>query len=154
MPKSLNRIAALLVTFLVASSGCGDAGLSGTNVVTGVVTYKGTPVDGASVTFSPTGEGRAASGFTGTDGTFTLTSLNPGDGALAGTYDVIIAKIETSGGMSVEEAEAYLQQHNQPPPAPKSKDLLPTKYKNPAQSGLTATVSDGGENHFTFALED
>ena len=31
-------------------------------------------------------------------------------------------------------------------------DLLPAKYKSAADSGLTAEVTKGGENDFTFPL--
>ena len=135
--------------------GCGgETELGGTAAVTGTVTHNGQPVEGATVTFSPTGEGRAASGTTGADGRFTLTTLMADDGAMPGAYNVGISKTETQGAMTAEESEAYLQQHNQPPPPPVTKEVLPAKYKNPLQSGLTATVSEGTENNFTFELAD
>lgn len=133
--------------------GCGaEVELDGTTAVTGTVAHNGQPVEGATVTFSPAGEGRAASGITGADGRFTLTTLTADDGAMPGTYKVGISKTDVQGAMTAEESEAYLMQHNQAPPPPVTKELLPAKYKNPMQSGLTATVNEGGENDFTFEL--
>ena len=144
-----------MLTALSVLIGCGgEAELGGTTAVTGTVTHNGQPVEGATVTFSPTGEGRAASGMTGADGRFTLTTLTAADGVMPGAYNVGISKTAAQGAMTAEESEAYLKQHNQPPPPPVVKDVLPVKYKNPMQSGLTATVSEGGENDFTFELAD
>lgn len=142
-----------MLTALSLLIGCGsEPELDGTTAVTGTVTHNGTPVEGATVTFSPTGEGRAASGITDAEGRFKLTTLAADDGAMPGVYSVAISKTSVQGAMTVEESEAYLQKHNQAPPAPVTKELLPVKYKNPAQSGLSATVNEGGENDFTFDL--
>lgn len=140
-----------MASFLV---GCGsEAELDGLVAVTGTVTHNGQPVEGATVTFNPT-EGRAASGITDAEGRFTLTTLTANDGAMPGSYNVGISKTDVQGAMTAEEAEAYLMQHNQAPPPPVTKELLPVKYKNPAKSGLTATVNESGANDFTFELAD
>lgn len=142
-----------MLTLCSVLVGCGaEVELGGTTAVTGTVNHNGQPVEGATVTFSPAGEGRAASGITDANGRFTLTTLASNDGAMPGTYQVGISKTEVQGAMTAEESEAYLKQHNQPPPRPVSKDMLPAKYKNPMQSGLTATVNESGENDFTFDL--
>lgn len=140
------------VSFVV---GCGEgASLTGTTAATGTVTYKGQPVEGATVIFSPTVEGRAASGRTDAEGAFELTTLSASDGVMPGTYSVAISKTEMEGGLSGEEAQKYFEEHNAPPPAATRKELLPAKYKDAATSGLTANITEGGENNFTFELVD
>lgn len=145
----------LLFASLGVWTGCGgEPGLEGTTAVSGIVTYKGQPVEGASVTFSPaSGQGRAASALTDAEGRFQLTTLKAGDGALPGSYQVTIAKTEVQNAMTPEEAQAYFEKHQKSPEV-RQKELLPVKYKRPNTSGLSAEVTDGGENNFTFDLTD
>jgi len=145
---------ALILTAVGVFAGCSDqATLDGTTAVTGKVLYNSAPVEGATVTFTPSGEGRAASGRTDAAGQFQLTTLTASDGVLPGAYNVAISKTEVQGALTGEAAQAYFEEHNEPPKV-KTTDLLPVKYKNPTASGLTATVSEGGENAFTFELID
>jgi len=145
----------LLLASLGVWTGCGgEAGLEGTTAVSGVVTYKGQPVEGANLNFSPVdGQGRAASALTDAVGRFQLTTLKSGDGALPGSYQVTISKTEVQNAMTPEEAQAYFEKHQRSPQV-KQKELLPAKYKRPNTSGLTAEVTEGGENNFTFDLND
>jgi hypothetical protein len=71
----------------LAGAGCGNRSLS---KVEGVVTLDGSPLSGATVSFMPVGEGRAASGLTDGDGYFRLTTFRTDDGALAGDYKVVV----------------------------------------------------------------
>jgi hypothetical protein len=86
------HLVALLGVVLI---GCGGRG---TTPVRGVITLEGTPIAGATVLFMPDGqdEGRPASGFTSSDGTFRLMTYKPDDGALPGTYRVLIQKTEAA----------------------------------------------------------
>jgi len=145
----------LLLASLTVWAGCGgEAGLDGTTAVSGVVTYKGQPVEGANISFSPTGgTGRAASALTDAEGRFQLTTLKPGDGALPGSYQVAVSKTEVQNAMTPEEAQAYFEKHLKTPEV-KHKELLPAKYKHSNTSGLSAEVTEGGENNFTFDLND
>jgi len=152
---------------VLAFLGCGpQQSTLDTVPVSGTVTLDGTPVEGAKVVFAPTsGGGSAASGVTDASGRYKLTTLNPGDGALAGSYAVMISKTEQTGGdaasaavkpgMSDEEAtKAAMEAHVAGGEAePEFTDLLPAKYKDPAASGLTADVAKGGETEFNFELK-
>ncbi|MCR4411576.1 MAG: carboxypeptidase-like regulatory domain-containing protein [Thermoguttaceae bacterium] len=147
----------------VAILGCGGGKKLDTVPVSGTVTLDGTPVEGAMVVFTPTtGGGAAASGKTDASGRYKLTTRDPNDGALAGTYLVIIHKTEvkdpTAGavkpGMTGEEAakaaiEAYEKSGK---PEVKAIDHLPKKYKDPGTSGFKVEVTKGGKNEFDFPL--
>jgi hypothetical protein len=73
-----------------------------------VVTLDGKPVAGATVLFMPDGQdgSRPATGFTSSDGTFQLTTFNPDDGALPGTYRVVIQKTEAAKDREAAERSA------------------------------------------------
>lgn len=144
----------LAILLCCSAVGCGKSGLSGTIRAKGKVTYKGQPVEGATVVFSPVDQtGRAASGLTDAQGNFNLTTLEAGDGALAGQYKVSISKTTTAGkaNMTPDEARATLSS-GKPTLLPRDEGL-PVKYKNDA-GGLTAEVTSGGKNDFTFDLVD
>lgn len=146
----------------LAIMGCNQGGSSLDTVpVSGIVTLDGTPVEGAVVTFSPTSTtGTAASGKTDATGRYQLTTLNPGDGALPGSYNVIISKTEggTSSaikpGMTDEEATIAAMEARDAAGGAEAeiKDVLPAKYKSTAESGLKAEVA-AGKGEFNFDLK-
>src|SRR5262249_10357179 len=77
----------LVVSAVVVSCGRGKA-----MKTTGRVTLDDQPVEGALVKFIPVdpAKGMVASGVTGSDGTFRLTTTNPNDGRLPGEYVVVV----------------------------------------------------------------
>lgn len=114
----------------------------------GTITYKGVSVDGAQINFIPEQEtGTAAYGMSGENGEYRLSSFGSDDGAVAGEYSVTISKMES------EEIPNPVDP-NGPPVGRKERYLIPKKYGNAATSGLKATVSESGENKFTFELKD
>jgi hypothetical protein len=140
-------------------TGCG----SGLNVqkVTGKVTLDGTPISGATVSFSPTDpKGHGATGKTDDNGVYTLTDTRSdavGSGAEAGTYEVAVLWYKSTGPdlsqMSGEGVSAKLmedKESRQKASGPAAK--LPPAYQNPKTSGLTATVK-GGSNTVDLALD-
>ncbi|MHB0954906.1 MAG: carboxypeptidase-like regulatory domain-containing protein [Pirellulaceae bacterium] len=140
----------------IAVGGCSKSSLSGLEPVKGTVTKGGQPLEGANVTFHPAGTTgiRAATGVTDAAGVFTLTTLQPGDGAMPGNYNVTIGKTETIGKlMTQEEGNAYYQKYQKPPPIPETKNLVDMKYSHPVNSGLKASVKKGEENNFSFTVE-
>ena len=121
--------------------------------VKGAVTYNGSPVSGATVSFV-SASGASGFGMTNEQGQFTLRTAH-GEGVPPGTYQVTIAKAETpavENSVSDQDPSYVPPDPDAMPPAPK--DLLPIKYKTTATSGLTATVTDSGPNEFTFPLTD
>jgi predicted small lipoprotein YifL len=118
----------LLIAITLA--GCGGRGHTYVPV-TGTVKYSDGTVpkgDIASITFQPASVGpdyKGASGSITPDGTFSLTTIDPGDGARPGEY---VVKVNVFKGY------------------PDRKSLV-------ANKPLTATVTEDGENHFDFVVE-
>jgi hypothetical protein len=85
---------AVAAAMLLAGLGCGS-GAAKLYKVSGKITLDGQPVSAANVQFEPvdpsTGQ-KSASGRTGSDGTFSLTTNTSGDGAMAGKYKVTVTK--------------------------------------------------------------
>lgn len=131
---------------LAVSLGCGGDDRVKLYPVTGIVTVKGQPAEGAQVVLfladeSLRGGGHPLpSGVTGPDGTFSLSSFKPNDGAPAGDYQVTIVWPE----------EVKINPNN--PETPPARDRLKDRYAAPAQSGLTATVEAGPTELKPFEL--
>lgn len=148
-----------LLVVLVFALGCGGGEVVNrpdTYVATGIVTYSGAPLAGASVTFRPKVKGgKGAVAITNENGEFELMTFETGDGALAGDYTVTVIKQQhTPGDPSYNDSDSP-NYGKEPPPSAQSQtiDLLPNKYGDPKKSGLVATVQDG-ENFFTFELSE
>lgn len=108
--------------------------------VTGRVIVYGEPAGGATLAFHPMGrEGRGPRipvGAVGADGTFRLTTSEPGDGAEEGEYVVTIAWPDPT--------RPYDECGDQP-----AHDKLQGRYADPRRSPLRARVVPG-PNEFRF----
>ena len=142
--------------------GCSGGSGLGTVPVTGKVLLNGEPLEGATVVFNPSGEGRAASGTTDAAGVYKLTTDTNGDGALPGEYQIAVTKYDGKGvpmpdtsNMSPEEAmdAQYRALDKAGGKTPVAKNLLPPMYANAKGSGLTASVKASGPNDFPFELK-
>lgn len=127
--------------------GCGgtEDNLPQRTAVSGVVTFDGEPVEGATITFRPVEEnGQTANGRTGEEGYFQMGTFEGTDGVVPGDYTVMISKIKSQSVAEVlpEDDPNY---DPDPKPEPPPENLLPEKYSNAETSGLTVTVSDGEE---------
>jgi hypothetical protein len=143
----------LLILFLAA--GCGGNPL-GTVKVSGTVSVDDQPMEGVMVTFSSlSGDGVTAVGTTGSDGSFTLTTTGAdfGSGAIPGQYAPIFSKtVYNNPNAGAAPSDDYLNNPGVSPP-PVAVDLIPSKYANPATSGIEpVTVEKSGKNHFEFKL--
>jgi hypothetical protein len=147
-----------LACLTFALSGCGGSKVA---KVTGQVTYGGKAVTGGKIMFYPE-SGRMALGEIGADGSYTLTTFKPGDGALVGRHRVAIEATRVGPGSyeapkSIEE-EIALSKQGVPGGkvlvAGKVEWLVPQAYARPETSGLTATVgSDPNEINFVLPAE-
>jgi hypothetical protein len=137
MPRSMTCLLLCL-----ALAGCGGAAnstpLPKTEPVTGTVTLDDEPLDGANVTFIPTGntKGIECSGRTDSAGVYTPQQVRGEDGVPAGSYKVVISRFLRNG---------------QPVDPNESGDVggvltesLPSQYSNPGTTELTAKVEPGG----------
>ena len=126
-------------------AGCGgDPGDAPETVAAkGTVTVDGQPMAGLSVAFIPA-SGKLATGETDDQGNFTLTTNEPGDGAVVGSYSVAINRIQEA-----TEAMPGMDGYKKPEPPPFAR-----KYTDAQTSGLTATVdADPAKNDFKFDLQ-
>jgi len=146
-------IVACAILSLLLSNGCKSQGID-TEKVHGTITYKGQPVEGANVMFTPVDNksgGSPAVGITDKEGHYVLQTLQgkPGAGTTPGEYIVTVSKSE-----SVPTGEKVTTPEGKTQEVVKSRDVLPQKYKSPTASPLRATVKDGQENKFDFDLTD
>ncbi len=131
--ESILTLVAVLA--FVTAVGCGSNDLAG---VRGSVSYRGKPLEHGRVGFHPE-EGRPAFGDIASDGTFTLTTLSPNDGASIGNHRVTI-----HSDRPADPDDAFSDRIA----------LIPTRYQKPETSGLTAEVKAGVTNTFRFELTD
>jgi len=145
--KAIRRTVVFLgvaLATLVLVTGCGP-GKPATVPVSGTVTLDGSPLEGASVTFTPAAGGRLATGTTDASGKFTLMTFAAGDGAIVGSHKVGVSKMEAAAGQQGDPSNQML---SGPPGAGGSqppKSLIPKKYSNPEKSGITVEVKSGME---------
>jgi len=150
-------IAAAAGALLMGGMGCGG-GKEKPIKVQGKVTLDGQAVDSASVLFAPVGgKGQQATGVSGSDGVYRLTTYDTGDGALPGDYHVLITKADKSENKgidvvmdpsnpqdSMKKAYGQFMQKSfskKPTEIPKLlKSKLPQKYADPTKPLLQAKV--------------
>lgn len=132
-------ILSLLVAVCVATPACGPH-RTPTVAATGEVWFAGKPVEGAMVTFLPSG-GRPAYGDTDASGRFTIRTWTAADGAIEGEHVVCVTKQVPDS--QAKPGDAFIG----------VKNLLPERYAAAATSPLRATVTRSGANEFRFELE-
>ena len=138
----------------LACTGCG----SGLELapVSGRVTMNGQPVTQGEITFVPH-DGPPAMGTISADGTFQLTTLEAGDGAVLGQHQVTIMATKVgSGSLAPTSFEQELQgaQAGGKMLIPGTVTwLVPEKYSRLQTSDLTAEVKSG-TNAIDFDLKD
>jgi len=116
---------------------------------TGTVTYQGKAIEGADVTFTNTQANSTGTGKTDSSGRFTLTTYLQDDGVVAGAQAVSIRRVDvvdkTPKDVDVSAGGKALP--------PEITWIIPEKFSNPTQSGLTASVTESGPNDFKFDLK-
>lgn len=142
----------LPILLFVSLGGCGGTtdGRPVTVPVSGTLSYQGKPLANAIVSFHPQGSERAAFGETDSTGTYRLTTLDPGDGAMPGSYFVTVSKVidDNAPPPGTEEVVDLTA----PTRAPAYRSLLPETFARRETSRLTATVQSTGDNRFDFDL--
>jgi hypothetical protein len=161
MTISNRRTAACVIgLMLLMAIGCGSekaADRPETYPVVGTVTLDGSPLEGAVVTLvTDSAGGRGATGKTDESGQFVLTTFEPGDGAISGTYQVKITQSELPEGVPEGDVEVDLENTAAAPPTEQNASngasaRVPDQYADPGRSGLTAEITEG-ENTLSFEL--
>lgn len=101
---------ALCLALPLGLVGCGSSGRA---PVSGKVTVQGQPVQGGTLVFSPLkGEGKSATAEIKSDGTYTLGTNRPGDGAVVGRHRVTF----TPPAQTLTEEQRSNPRYVAPPP--------------------------------------
>lgn len=142
-----------LAVLMIAGCASEDQGESLGATVSGTVSYNGSPVEGAMVTFRPSGDGgQGAFARSDAEGKYELSASAAGtSGVSPGSYIVTVTKNEVN-----QSAVASEDDPNYNPYASgdaQTKSLLPKKYANAKTSGLEFTVTDG-TNDLPIELTD
>jgi hypothetical protein len=154
--KTVRGAVALAGVGLLFVLGCGDStGLAKRYPVSGKITYNGKPVEKGTISFVPTApDGRSATGEI-SGGSYSLTTAEPGDGALPGSYKVtVIARdMDTSKLKEVAKGGQFHHDKEFAKAVSSAKPLVPSKYSLIDTSGLTAEVK-AQSNPISFDLTD
>ena len=143
----------VMIVALCTTLGCGGTKAIKTEYIEGKVTYKGEPVAGVSIAFSPVnaGEGNPAYGGTDSSGKYKIqTTLGaPGKGTTPGEYIVLVNKTKgvPTGRFDVDSDGNRYEVSD-------VRSVLPEIYNDRAKTPLRATVTKGGPNKFDFDLVD
>ena len=138
-----SRLLLVVVLFVsLTAVGCGSTNtdLPPTAPVTGKVTYQGQPVSNGLVTFHPANGSKPASGQTGKNGEFTLSTFEREDGAVFGKHKVTIKAYQEGQDVSLV-------------PADKLTYAVPKKYVDEATTSLEVEVKKGS-NDIALELKD
>jgi hypothetical protein len=129
------RLAVGLALVVIAGCGGGDADEPPTVRVSGTLTVEGKPVSQGVVHFHPA-KGRPATGIV-KDGKFTLTTYTDGDGAIPGKNQVAVEVVEE---VPTKDGDTTV------------KSLIPSKFMNPAQSGIQFELRPSGYSNLQILI--
>ena len=122
--------------------------------VHGRITVAGKPITTGTIQFWPE-SGRPAQGQIQEDGAYTLTTFDPGDGAVLGKHTVTIeaTKIHNPGrtASTIDEEFVVFKDPNALKGKAVIERLVPERFSKPDTSGLTKEVSRG-DNPIDFDL--
>ena len=141
MLKTLPAHTALLLSIVLC--GCGG---NRTSPVEGVVLLDGKPVAGAMIQFVPQGKGHDATAETDKDGQFAMSTFQPRDGVLPGSYKVVV-----SPPLGAADTAAYTSAEDAMSAAAKTKtpktggQRFPQQYTRPDQTPLSQEVPVQGK---------
>lgn len=131
----------LCCTFAAIFSGCGSKPEFETAPATGQVTLDGKPVVAGSVVFTPP-QGWPARGELDAEGRFSLSTYEPGDGAIVGPHEIVV----------ISQTGPDPSEHFERAPSAPTKWLIPERYGSRKSSGLAFQVEPGEANDISLEL--
>jgi len=140
-PVSSERTGAQLRVYLLlvmVVCGCNSQSQLPLAPVTGEVLLDGKPLRSGAVITTPK-QGRGAQGNIDANGRFSLTTRGLGDGAVTGFHQVAVVAYEDSQSSAVSPEAAL-------------KLAIPSRYAQPASSGLTMDVRPNEINEVSLTL--
>ena len=143
------------VSLFLALSAVGCGGRGGLAEVSGTVTFHGQKLNTGTVTFQSAEKPYATSGQIQPDGTYKIADAPVGPVKI-GVKTLNFAAMNARPGMKA--AGANVPQETKPPegmappggaamPAPSKAIVIPDRWANPEDSGLTYTVTAGSQVH-------
>ncbi len=145
-----------MATLLVVSVGCGESDNVEVFPTRGTVNFDGKPMSGGgAISFVPLASqnGKTAGGIINPDGTFVMTTYVDGDGAMVGTFRVIINQSTSQepdfGGDSDAPGAAQSVKAVQTVTA---RDIIPTIYADPVTSPVEVKIEAKEQNELTIDL--
>lgn len=136
--------------------GCGESETVEVFPARGIVRFDGKPmIGGGAISLVPlvSQSGKSAGGIINSDGTFVLTTYEDGDGAMTGSFRVIINQStsqepdyggdsDAPGKVSVKAVQTVT-----------SADVIPTIYSDPVSSPVEVRIEARELNELTINLE-
>jgi hypothetical protein len=163
---ALRPLCLLIGPALLVVLGCSDDGMGKRYPVTCTVTYNGKPISKGSISFVPKADAgkQGASGQIEDGKVSSMTTLNPGDGVLEGSYLIAVTASQVDAAKLSSAADELAAKKGMgkmtmiPPELlakanKEAKSEIPKKYEKAASSGLTATVN-ASNTSFEFDLKD
>lgn len=148
----------LFTVSMAAALGCSRG--PAIQYVEGLVTLDGQPVEGAIVSFTPSGPGLRAAGTTDTSGVYRLNPLTgrAGGGTLVGDYLVAVRKWDYQDpgpAPDPSDQKAYAAWQGKSLSAANSEPtyVTPKAYGDNATSGLKASVKKGRNSGEAFRFD-
>jgi len=135
VPYRQSAFACLLLCGLAMVCGCGSSNKSEVVHASGTVQYEGQPLTNGTVMFNPENPqtGRVAQSEIKPDGTFALSTVAPGDGAVPGSYTVSVTSTVPGSEPIAKDKGTGVG----------GKSAIPAKYNNPTTSKLKEKIESG-----------
>jgi hypothetical protein len=157
----MNRLTAFCLPAILLACGCGGNDWPATAAVSGTLSRGGKPVAGATVCFQADGAPRFGYGTTDAAGRYTVSTFEPGDGAMIGEHAVVITvenpgsavAADVSSDMSSPEYQAAYEKGLRAASKPAQNPAVPARYGSPDTTPLKATVKPG-DNIIDFDLSE
>ncbi len=147
---------ALMIAFSAIIVGCGESENVEVFPARGIVKFDGKPmIGGGAISLVPmvSQSGKNAGGIINADGTFVLTTYEDGDGAMTGSFRVIINQSTSQEPENGGDSDAAGKAPVKAVQTVTSADVIPTIYADPVSSPVEVRIEARELNELTINLE-